>query len=53
MRNNCAALSPHDLLREQLEAAADTHAAEGLAHVATGDYAGEHWLASYAVLLLT
>ena len=29
------------------------HAAEGLAHVATGDYAGEHWLASYAVLLLT
>jgi hypothetical protein len=53
MRNICAALSPHDLLREQLEAAADTHAAEGLAHVATGDYAGEHWLASFAVLLLT
>ena len=53
MRNICAALSPHDLLREQLETAADTHAAEGLAHVATGDYAGEHWLASYAVLLLT
>jgi hypothetical protein len=53
MRNICAALSPHDLLREQLEAAADTHATEGLAHVATGDYAGEHWLASFAVLLLT
>jgi hypothetical protein len=53
MRNIAAALSPHDLLREQLEAAADAHAAEGLAHVATGDYAGEHWLASYAVLLLT
>ena len=34
-------------------AAADAHAREGLAHVATGDYMGEHWLASFAVYLLT
>jgi hypothetical protein len=34
-------------------AAADAHTSEGLAHVATGDYAGEHWLATFAVYLLT
>lgn len=35
------------------EAAADIHASAGLAHVTTGDYAGEHWLASFAIYLLT
>ena len=29
------------------------HAKAGLAHVASGDYAGEHWLASFAVYFLT
>jgi DUF2891 family protein len=29
---------------------ADAHLEAGLAHVATGDYAGEHWLATFAVL---
>jgi hypothetical protein len=29
------------------------HAKAGLAHVASGDYAGEHWLASFAVYLPT
>jgi len=53
MRNIGEALSPHDLLREQLDTASEVHAREGLAHVATGDYAGEHWLATYAALLLT
>jgi len=33
--------------------AADVHAREGLAHVTTGDYAGEHWLATFAVYLTT
>jgi len=33
--------------------AADAHAREGLAHVTTGDYAGEHWLATFAVYLTT
>jgi hypothetical protein len=53
MRNICAALSPHDLMAEQLAASAELHAREGLAHVATGDYAGEHWLASFALLAAT
>jgi hypothetical protein len=35
-----------------LAASADAHAAGGLAHVATGGYMGEHWLASFAVYLL-
>ena len=29
------------------------HAASALGHMASGDYAGEHWLASFAVYLLT
>jgi hypothetical protein len=33
-------------------AAADKHVTAGLEHVASGDYAGEHWLASFAVYLL-
>jgi hypothetical protein len=41
-----------DPLRAAFTAAADAHAAAGLAHVATGDYSGEHWLASFAVYLL-
>ena len=39
--------------RPAFQAAADAHAREGLAHVATGDYMGEHWLASFAVYLLS
>jgi hypothetical protein len=38
-------------LKPGLEAAADRHLAAGLDHVA-GDYMGEHWLASFAVLAL-
>lgn len=32
---------------------ADVHLQEGLARLASGDYAGEHWLASFAVYALT
>lgn len=46
------ALPADDPLRGKLSAAADLHAAAGLANVATGDYMGEHWLASFAVYLL-
>ena len=46
------ALPAHDPLRPAFIAAADAHTAAGLAHVATGDYMGEHWLASFAVYLL-
>jgi hypothetical protein len=36
----------------QLAVAAVEHARVGLAKVATGDYMGEHWLASFAVYML-
>ena len=42
-----------DPLRAEFTEAAAVHAAAGLAHVATGDYMGEHWLASFAVYLGT
>jgi hypothetical protein len=45
------ALPATDALRAELAAAAEVHAAAGLANVATGDYMGEHWLASFAVYL--
>jgi hypothetical protein len=38
-------------LRERLEAAAEAHLAAALPHLA-GDYMGEHWLASFALLAL-
>jgi hypothetical protein len=52
LRSVAAALAPGDPLRDPFLAAGDAHAAAGLAHVATGDYMGEHWLASFAVYLL-
>ena len=52
LRAVAAALPAGDPLRPQFVASADAHAAAGLAHVATGDYMGEHWLASFAVYLL-
>ena len=52
LRALAAALPEADALRAPLAAAAEAHAHAGLAHVATGDYAGEHWLASFAVYLL-
>jgi hypothetical protein len=42
-----------DPVREVLAASAARHAQAGLAHVSSGDYAGEHWLASFAVFLTT
>lgn len=53
MRNIAAALPANDPARKNLSVAADKHAAAALAHVASGDYAGEHWLASFAVFLLS
>jgi hypothetical protein len=40
-------------LNKKVRAAADRHERAGLARVSSGDYAGEHWLASFAVYLLT
>ena len=45
-------LAPNDQLRAVAHAAADRHIAASLRHVA-GDYMGEHWLASFALLALT
>lgn len=46
-----AALPPGDSRRALVEDAAARHLTAGLPHIA-GDYMGEHWLASFAVLAL-
>jgi hypothetical protein len=48
-----AALPAGDPSRAVLAKAGYTHAIDALQHVATGHYEGEHWLASFAVYLLT
>ena len=53
MRSVASALPANDRARKVLAGSARRHASEALAHVASGDYAGEHWLASFAVYLLT
>jgi hypothetical protein len=53
MRSIARALPANDSARAALSESADKHAAAALAHVASGDYAGEHWLASFAVYLLS
>jgi len=45
------ALSAKHPLRHRAESAIDTHVASALPHLA-GDYMGEHWLASFALLAL-
>jgi hypothetical protein len=51
LRAVAAALPKDDPARKALAKSAARHAEAGLAHVASGDYAGEHWLASFAVYL--
>ncbi len=53
MKSIAAALPAGDPAGKALAEAARLHAREGLLHVASGDYVGEHWLASFAVYLLT
>jgi hypothetical protein len=53
MRSIAGALPEADPARSVLLASATRHAESALNHVASGDYAGEHWLASFAVYLLT
>ncbi len=52
MQSVAAALPADDPARKPLAAAAARHAEAALKHVASGDYAGEHWLASFAVYML-
>jgi hypothetical protein len=53
MRSIAAALPKDDPARKVLAESAGRHAEAALRHVASGDYAGEHWLASFAVYLLS
>lgn len=57
MRRLAAALNAHGnsthAAHSVLAACAERHASAGLAHVASGDYVGEHWLATFAVLMLS
>ncbi|MDP9157111.1 MAG: DUF2891 domain-containing protein [Pseudomonadota bacterium] len=50
-RSLARSLKPGDARISALEATAHDHLAAGLAHVA-GDYMGEHWLATFALLAL-
>lgn len=53
VRSIAAALDKDDPARRVLLDSAARHAEAALVHVASGDYAGEHWLASFAVYLLS
>jgi hypothetical protein len=53
MRNVAAALPAADPVRTALLDSAEKHIAAAVPHVASGDYAGEHWLASFAVYLFS
>ncbi len=53
LRGILLSLPKDDPARKALTASAAKHADAGLAHVASGDYAGEHWLASFAVRMLS
>lgn len=53
MRSIAGALPREDGTRKVLAESANRHAEAALRHVASGDYAGEHWLASFAVYLLS
>jgi hypothetical protein len=48
-----SALPLDDPCRDVLTEAAAKHAQDALAHVASGNYEGEHWLASFAVYMLS
>jgi hypothetical protein len=53
MRSIAAALPQDDPARKVLVDSAAWHAEAALRNVASGDYVGEHWLASFAVYLLS
>lgn len=53
MREIAAALPADDPLRKELASAAQRHLQDALSAVASGDYAGEHWLATFAVYALS
>ena len=53
MRSIAAALPQNDPARRILVRSAAAHAQAALPFIASGNYEGEHWLASFAVYMLT
>jgi hypothetical protein len=53
LKNISAALGEGDPRVSSLQGVADTHANEGIANVSSDNYAGSHWLASFATYLIT
>jgi hypothetical protein len=53
MRSIASALPSNDPARKILARSATAHAQAALPYIASGNYEGEHWLASFAVYLLT
>lgn len=53
MNGIASALSQDDPVRPILQQSAAHHAEATLPHIASGHYTGEHWLASFAVYLLS
>ncbi len=53
MKGIASALPEGHMLAPLLRNAAEQHALASLSHVASGDYMGEHWLASFAVHMLS
>jgi len=53
MMGIASVLPEHDPLRHALVASAIQHAESSLKYVASGNYGGEHWLASFAVYMLS
>ncbi|MCX6578986.1 MAG: DUF2891 domain-containing protein [Candidatus Aminicenantes bacterium] len=53
MKRIAAALPKNDGAREYLLRAARVHTEDALKNIHSGQYAGEHWLASFAAYLLT
>jgi hypothetical protein len=53
MRSIAAALPKDDAARKVLSEAAKRHVDAGLENLFSGHYEGEHWLASFAVLMLS
>jgi hypothetical protein len=51
MRGIAGTFASNDPSRKVLLRSARAHARAGLAHIASGNYVGEHWLASFAVQL--
>jgi len=53
MRGIAGALPDGDARAAALRSAAQIHVAAGMAGLGSGEYMGEHWLATFALLALT